>query len=377
MAGERRPWSTQLLKQGHQCWEEPGDKAKPCTLAKHAVWRGEQSGKANPGAAGGDAGSLTDCEGHLKNTLEKLGNRMASGRYLPPPVRAVGLPQKTGGTSSLGMPTVGARRAQRVATEDLEPWVAPQFHPDSSGYRPGKAALQAGEVTRKRCGRDDGLVEYDSHNLVDPLDHPLMLRAVTYHTDWQWVLLYSQRWLTAPRQMEDGSWGAPTAGTPQGGVVRPLVAHLCLHEGLDTWMGRTLPQHPGARYADDGGGHGRTEAEAAHLLAALGERFKTGGVGLHPDQTRIISGQEDDRRGTYPETRFDCLGYTVRPRRAKNRSGTCCVPFTPGVSNAAATARRQPSHDWRLPLQPDTALADLCRLGHPVLRGWINYEGRV
>jgi len=264
-----------------------------------------------------------------------------------------------------------------VAKEFLEPLVEPSFHPDSYGYRPGKSALQAVEVTRKRCWRYDWLVEYDIQKLFDTIDHTLMLRAVKSHTDCKWLRLYIERWLTAPMQREDGSCVARTAGTPQGGVVSPLLANLFLHYGFDKWMGRTFPHHPWARYADDGVVHCRTEAEAAHLLAALGERFKTCGLGLPPDKTRIISCQDDDRRGTYPETRFDLLGYTVRPRRAKNRDGKFFVPFTPGVSNEAAKARRQTIHDWRLPLKPDKALEDLSRMFNPVLRGWMHYSGRL
>lgn len=352
------------------------DKAKPFTISKHAVWRGYQKVKANHGAAGVDAVSLTDFEGNLKNNLYKLWNRMASGSYFPPPVRAVGIPKKTGGTRILGIPTVGDRIAQMVAKEVLEPLVEPSFHPDSYGYRPGKSALQAVEVTRKRCWRYDWLVEYDIQKLFDTIDHTLMLRAVKHHTDCKWVLLYIERWLTAPMQLEDGSCVARTAGTPQGGVVSPLLANLFLHYGFDQWMLRTFPQHPWARYADDGVVHCRTEAEALHLLAALGERFKTCGLALHPDKTRVIYCKDDDRRGTYPETRFDFLGYTFRARRARNRYGKFFITFTPGVSNTAAKAMRQRIHDWRVHLKPDKTLEDLSRMFNPVLRGWMNYYGR-
>jgi RNA-directed DNA polymerase len=284
------------------------DKAKPFEISQHAVWRAYQRVKAHQGAAGVDAESLTDFEGHLKNTRYKIWNRMASGSDFPPPVRAVGIPKKTGGTRILGIPTGGDRLAQMVATESLAPLVEPQFHPDSYGYRPGKSALQAVEVTRQRCWRYDWLVEYDIPKLFDSIEHTLRLRAVKYHPDWKWLLLSSERGLTAPMQREDGSCVARTAGTPPGGVVRPLLANLFLQYGFDKGMGRTFPQPPWARYADDGVVHGRTEAEAKHLLAALAERFKTCGLGLHPDKTRIIYGKDDDRRGTYPETRCDFLG---------------------------------------------------------------------
>jgi RNA-directed DNA polymerase len=352
------------------------DKAQPCAIAKHAVWRAYQKVKANQGAAGVDAESMTDFEGNLQDNLYKMGNRMASGRDFPPPVRAVGIPKRTGGTRILGIPTGGDSIAQLVAKEYLEPLVAPQFPPDSYGDRPGKSALQAVAVTRKRCWRYDWLVEYDIPKLFDSIEHSLMLRAVQHHTDGTWLLLYIERWLKAPMQGKDGNLVERTAGTPQGGVVSPLLANLFLHYVFDKWMVRTCPAHPWARDAEDGVVHCRTEAEARPLLVALDERCKACGLRLHPDKTRIIYGKDEDRRGTYPETRFDVLGYTFRPRRAKNRYGTFFVTFTPGVSNNAAKAMRPTMHDWRLHLKPDKTLEDLSRMFHPVLRGWLHYSGR-
>jgi RNA-directed DNA polymerase len=232
------------------------------------------------------------------------------------------------------------------------------------------------EVTRKRCGRDDWLVEYDSQKLFDSIEHALMLRAVKHHTACKWRLLYIERGLKAPLQGEDGSLVERTAGTPQGGVGRPLLANLLLHYGFDKWLVRTFPNQPWARYADDGVGHCRTAAEARHLLAALDARGKACGLRLHPDKPRIMYCKDDDRRGTYPETRFDCLGYTFRPRRAQNRSGKFFVTFTPGVSNNAAKAMRQPRHDWRMHRKPEKALEDLSRMLNPVLRGWMHSYGR-
>lgn len=255
-----------------------------------------------------DAESLTAFAGNLKENLEKSWNRMASGRSFPPPVRAVGIPKKTGGTRILGMPTVGDSIAQMVAKEYLEPVVEPHFHPDSYGDRPGKSALQAVEVPRKRCWRYDWLVEYDIQKLFDSIEHSRMRRAVKQHTDCTWLLLYSERWLQAPMQGEDGSVVERTAGTPQGGVVSPLLANLFLHYVFDKWMVRAFPDHAWARDADDGVVHCRTEAEARHLLAALDARFNAGGLRLHPDKPRGMYCKDDDRRGTYPETRCDFLG---------------------------------------------------------------------
>jgi RNA-directed DNA polymerase len=230
-------------------------------------------------------------------------------------------------------------------------------------------------VTRQRCWRYDWLVEFDIQKLFDSIEHSLRLRAVKHHTVCTWVLLYIERWLKAPMQQEDGRLIERTAGTPQGGVVSPLLANLFLHYVFDKWMERTFPHHLWARYADDGVVHCRTEAEARTLLVALDERFTVCGLRLHPDKTRLVYCKDDDRRGTYPETQFDFLGYTFRPRRAKNRYGKFFVTFTPGVSNAAAKEMRQTIHDWRMHLKPDKSLEDLARMSNPVLRGWLNYYG--
>jgi RNA-directed DNA polymerase len=351
------------------------DKAKPFDISKHAVWWAYQKVQANQGAAGVDAESIADFERHLKDNLYKIWNRMSSGSYFPPPVRAVSIPKKDGGIRILGIPTVSDRIAQMVAKEALEPLVEPHFHPDSYGYRAGKSAIQAVEVTRKRCWRYDWLVEYDIQRLFDSIEHTRMLQAVKHHTDCKGLLLYIERWLKAPRQMEDGSLVARTAGTPQGGVASPLLANLFLHDVFDQWMARTFPQHPWARYADDGVVHGRTEGEAQQLREALHARFKECSLALHPEKTQIVSCKDDDRRREYPKTQFDVLGYTFRPRRAKNRYGKCFVTFTPGVSNKAAKAMRQTMHGWRMHLQPDKSLEDLSRRFNPGLRGWINSYG--
>ena len=166
------------------------------------------------------------------------------------------------------------------------------------------------------------------------------------------------------------------AGTPQGGVISPLLSNLFLHYVFDLWMKRNRPQNPWARYADDGVVHCRTKGEAEELLEQLHRRFRECGLELHPDKTRIVYCKDDDRRGDYPEMKFDFLGYTFRPRRSKNRYGKFFVNFTPGVSNKACKAMRQTIRQWRLQLKPDKKLDDISHMFNPVLRGWINYYGR-
>ena len=352
------------------------DKTKPFRISKHAVWDAYKRVKANKGAAGVDGISIEGFEESLKDNLYKLWNRMSSGSYFPPPVKAVEIPKKTGGVRILGVPTVADRIAQMVVKAYFEPTVEPNFHPDSYGYRPGKSALDAVAVTRKRCWRYNWLVEFDIKGLFDAIDHDLLLRAVKTHTNCKWVILYIERWLKAPFQMENGTLVERSSGTPQGGVVSPVLSNLFLHYAFDKWMERNHPQNPWARYADDGIAHCKTEAEAKTLLQQLQRRFAQCGLELHPDKTKIVYCQDDDRRGEYSETKFDFLGYTFRPRRSKNRYGKFFINFTPGVSNKAKTAMRRTIRGWHLHLKPDKTLEDLSRMFNPVVQGWINYYGR-
>ena len=350
------------------------DKTKSFEISKQVVWKAYQRVKANKGAAGIDKESIMDFEQNLKNNLYKLWNRMSSGSYLPPPVKALEIPKKNGGLRVLGIPTVADRIAQMTVKMYFEPTVEPFFYPDSYGYRPGKSALEAIRITRRRCWRYHWILEYDIKGLFDKIDHELLMRAVRKHTDCKWIILYLERWLKAPFKDKDGLIERK-AGTPQGGVISPVLANLFLHYVFDKWMKTKFPQNPWARYADDGIVHTKTKVEADNLLEKLEQRFKACKLELHPDKTRIVYCKDDDRRGNYPEIKFDFLGYTFRPRRSKNRYGKHFINFTPAVSNKSCKAMRQVIRGWRIHLKPDKELIDISRMFNPVIRGWINYYG--
>jgi RNA-directed DNA polymerase len=352
------------------------DKTKPYEISKHVVLEAFQRVKANKGAAGIDDESLEAFEANLKNNLYKIWNRMSSGSYFPPPVKAVEIPKKNGGKRILGVPTVADRVAQMVVKIYFEPTVEPYFHPDSYGYRPGKSAVDALTVTRQRCWKYDWVLEFDIKGLFDNIDHELLMKAVRKHTDNSWVILYIQRWLQAPFHMPDGTAKERTKGTPQGGVISPVLANLFLHYAFDVWMSRDHQDKPFERYADDAVVHCRSKEEAERLYESLKKRLAECGLELHPDKTRIVYCKDDDRRESYPEISFDFLGYTFRPRRSKNKYGKYFINFTPAVSNKAKKAMRQTVHDWRMHLKPDKTLEDLSRMFNPVIRGWLNYYGR-
>lgn len=350
-------------------------KAKPFAISKQVVWEAWKRVKVNHGAAGVDSESIADFGENLKDNLYKVWNRMSSGSYFPPPVRTVGIPKRRGGERLLGIPTVADRVAQMVAKIYLEPVLEPHFHKDSYGYRPAKSAIQAVEVTRRRCWRHDWVLEFDIKGLFDNIDHDLLMRAVRKHTECKWILLYIERWLKAPFQKEDGALVERTKGTPQGGVISPLLSNLFLHYVFDKWMERNHPQTPFCRYADDGVVHCRSEAEAVWLKGVLEARFKECNLELHPDKTRVVYCRDDDRRGDYPSTSFDFLGFTFGPRRSKNRWGKYFINFSPAVSKKAVKAMRQEARRWGLHLRSDKSLEDLSRMFGPIIRGWINYYG--
>ena len=236
--------------------------AKPFNIDKKQVYEAYKTVKSKGGAAGVDKQTIEQFEADLKNNLYRIWNRMCSGTYFPPPVRAVSIPKKSGGQRILGVPTVADRVAQMVVKQVIEPDLDPVFLPNSYGYRPRKSALDAVGVTRKRCWKYDWVLEFDIKGLFDNIDHELLLRAVRKHVTCKWALLYIERWLTAPMVQEDGTRIERDRGTPQGGVVSRFLANLFLHYAFDLWMTRTYPDLPWCRYADDGLVHCRTEQEA-------------------------------------------------------------------------------------------------------------------
>ncbi|MCP4385409.1 MAG: group II intron reverse transcriptase/maturase [Hyphomicrobiales bacterium] len=352
------------------------DRAKPFEIPKREVWEAYKRVKANQGAAGVDGQSIADFEAGLSNNLYKLWNRLSSGSYFPPPVRRVDIPKGDGRTRPLGIPTVADRIAQTVVKRYLEPLLEPRFHEDSYGYRPGKSALDAVGVARQRCWRRDWVLDLDIKAFFDSIETNLLMRAVRKHTDCPWVLLYIERWLTAPVQMADGSLIARQRGTPQGGVVSPLLANLFLHYAFDLWMRRNHRDILFERYADDAICHCRSEAQAKTLRASLERRFAECGLTLHPEKTKIVYCKDEERRGDYPTQKFDFLGYTFRPRLARRRGGKIGVSFSPAASDKALKAIRQTVRGWSLHNRSDKSLDDLARMFNSHIRGWINYYGR-
>ena len=356
--------------------EEVRPQTKPFFINRWQVYEAFRRVKANAGSAGVDKQSIAEFEENLKDNLYKLWNRMSSGSYMPPPVKAVAIPKKSGGERLLGIPTVSDRIAQIVVKLEFEPDVEPHFLPDSYGYRPGKSALDAIAVTRKRCWKYDWILEFDIKGLFDNIPHELLLKAVDKHTDNPWVRLYIRRWLIAPMQHTDGTVVQRTRGTPQGGVVSPLLANLFLHYAFDKWLQKHHPNKPWCRYADDGLVHCRSEAQAHYMLKVLRQRFEECGLELHPEKTKIVYCKDDRRTGNYHNTTFDFLGYTFRRRSCKDaRANRMFLGFAPAVSANALKEMRRKIRKTRIRSRTDLSLNEIADWINPVIRGWLSYYG--
>jgi RNA-directed DNA polymerase len=350
---------------------------RPFTIAKRQVYEAFKAVKSNGGAAGVDGQTIGQFEADLQNNLYKIWNRMSSGSYFPPPVRAVSIPKKSGGQRILGVPTVADRVAQMVVKQLIEPDLDPIFLADSYGYRPGKSALDAVGVTRERCWRYDWVLEFDIRGLFDNINHELLLRAVRKHVTCKWALLYIERWLTAPMEREDGSTAERKCGTPQGGVVSPVLANLFLHYAFDLWMARTHLDLPWCRYADDGLVHCRTEQEAQTLKDELQARLAECRLEMHPTKTKIVYCKDAKRKGKHPNTEFDFLGYCFRPRLVRrSRDGKLFWGFNPAVSDAALKDMRATIRDLDLLHQTQLSVEEIACQINPLLRGWIGYYRR-
>ncbi len=353
------------------------EKTKPFTIPKLLFMQAYKLVKANAGAAGVDQASLEDFAKNLKDNLYKLWNRMSSGSYFPPAVKAVPIPKKSGGERILGVPTVADRIAQMVIKLVFEPCVEPCFLSDSYGYRPNKSALDAVGITRQRCWQYDWELEYDIQGLFDNLDHSLLMKAVKKHTDNKWVLLYIERWLTTPMQLPDGSLQEKTQGVMQGGVISPVLSNLFLHYVFDVWMKKHHSHVPWCRYADDGLVHCKTEDEAKQLLAELTNRFAACGLTLHPTKTKIVYCKDGSRRKAYPNKSFEFLGYMFQARPCKNtKRNSMFMNFTPAVSKAALKSMRATTRKYELRNRTDLSLTDIARWYNPILQGWLNYYGK-
>lgn len=351
------------------------NKVKPYEIPKQVVMQAYLKVKANKGAPGIDEETIEEFEKELKNNLYKIWNRMSSGSYFPPAVKGIDIPKKNGGKRTLGIPTVADRIAQTVVKIYLEPELEIIFDKDSYGYRVGKSAHQALERVRQRCWKYDWVLEFDIKGLFDNLDNNLLIKALKKHTKQEWIILYVERWLKTCMIKEEIEIIRKT-GTPQGGVISPLLANLFMHYAFDVWMRKHCTGVEFCRYADDGLVHCRSQSQAIYIRTKLKERLKMCGLELNESKTKIIYCKDKLRQEEHSEISFDFLGYTFRPRLSyseKNRE--YFVNFSPAVSKIAIKAMSQEMKRWKLNLRSSQSLEDFARMYNPVLRGWQGYYG--
>ncbi|AZU60839.1 group II intron reverse transcriptase/maturase [Neobacillus mesonae] len=347
--------------------------SKPFKISKHVVLTAFKRVKANRGSEGIDGQDIKEFEKNLKRNLYKVWNRMSSGSYFPPPVKLVEIPKKTGGKRGLGIPTVEDRVAQMVVKMYLEPKVEPIFHEDSYGYRPNKSAIDAIGQARKRCWKYDYVIEFDIKGLFDNIDHELLMRAVQKHTKESWIRMYVERWLKAPFIDSENRKIERKSGTPQGGVISPVLANLFMHYAFDVWMLRTNPRAPFERYADDAIIHCKSEEEAQDILRKLNQRLKECKLELHPEKTKIVYCKDKDRVNEYPVIEFDFLGYTFRRIFIKDRLGRLQFNFLPSVSKKSGKSFRSKIKAMNIHKFTGCNIQIIAEMINPMIRGWLNY----
>ena len=340
-------------------------------ITKKMVWEAYKKVKKNGGSAGIDSQSLDCYAENLQGNLYKLWNRLASGSYFPSPVREVKIPKKAGGYRSLGIPTVEDRIAQQVMKSYLEPKVDMTFHPDSFGYRQGKSAHDAIDLAYKRCWEYRWVVDLDIKGFFDNLDHELMIRGLEYYTKEKWGVMYVKRWLNAGILNEDMIFIDRDRGTPQGGVISPLLANIYLHFTFDKWMGKHYPGIRFERYCDDIVIHCTSQAQAEYIKGKVAGRFNDCKLELNESKTHVVYCKNQFRRERHKNVSFNFLGYSFRPRIWMTKQGTKLF-FTPCMSQQAKKAVRDKIKSLAL-YRYRVSVQDLAKVLNPKLRGWINY----
>jgi group II intron reverse transcriptase/maturase len=361
---------------GHQQqWmTAPGQQKKMYAISQQEVEQAWEAVRKKGGTGGIDGESLASYEAKLGKNLYKLWNRMSSGSYHPQAVKRVEIPKGDGKTRPLGIPTIEDRIAQQIVRARFEPVMERFFHQDSYGFRSEKSALQAVQTCRQRCWKYDWVLDVDIQKFFDTIDHELMMKAVRHHNPESWMVLYIERWLKAPVRHSDGKQELPSRGTPQGGVISPLLANLYLHYTFDTWMERTFPGVKFERYADDIVIHCSSKEQTEQVERALTLRLQECGLALHPEKTKVVYCKDGSRKGWYPTKKFTFLGYTFQARSAQNQTTKrLFTRFLPAASTASGKKFRNSLKHRRIFTMHHLSVEELADQLNQRVRGWYNY----
>ena len=355
-------------------WNE----TKSVPISKEQIWLAYKKVKSNQGGAGVDQISMEEFDANRSKHLYKLWNRLASGSYFPPPVKEVEIPKKDGKVRKLGIPTIEDRVAQMVVKDYLEARFEKIFSPNSYGYRPDKSAHQALEKVRQNCRRTDWVIDLDIKGFFDNIDHDRLMLAVQKHVPEKWCLLYIQRWLTMPVQTKSGELiQRQGKGTPQGGVISPLLANLFLHYAMDKWLEQYHPKVEFVRYADDAILHCRTKAEAEQTLKVLDERMKVCGLELHPEKTKLVYCRDYRRQESFETVKLDFLGYSFQPRSTKSKqTGKLFLGFDCAISISSKKRIADKLEELEIDRLNFRSIVGVALYLEPLIRGWINYYGK-
>lgn len=351
--------------------------SKTQPIEKHAVWQAFQKVKSKAGSPGVDGITIEKVASKAMKYLYPVWNRLASGSYYPQPVKQVAIPKYDGTKRLLGIPTVCDRVAQMVIREELEQVVEPLFSENSYGYRPGRGARQALEQCRQNCMLYDWVIDLDIKGFFDNIDHELMLKALRHYTDKKHILLYVERWLKADVVLPNGSiQRSKGKGTPQGGVISPLLANIFLDIVFDKWMHKHYPDVAFERYADDIVIHCKDFKSALRLLEAVKTRLSRCKLEAHRDKTRIVYCKRNQKFHPPFEVKyhsFDFLGFTFKTRRTKARWGRLQLVFTPSMSAKAQSRIAEKLRELKLHRLVHLRINELAHLLAPQLRGWMQY----
>jgi RNA-directed DNA polymerase len=350
-------------------------KTKPFNIPKQIVFESWLKVKSNKGSAGIDEETIEEYEKNLKDNLYRLWNKMSSGSYFPSPVKLVEIPKKDGSKRPLGIPTINDRIAQTICKMYLEPTLNKVFHKDSYGYRPGRSAIQAIGKCRERCWEYNWVIDLDIKGFFDNIRHDLLMKAVKFHTEKAWIVLYIERWIKADVVKEDGTIEERTKGTPQGGVISPLLANLFLHYTFDKWMERKFSGIEFERYADDCIIHCITEKQAIFIRNMIEKRFNACGLKLHPEKTKIVYCKDGKRPIEYENVSFTFLGYTFKARGRRSKDGRTILSFLPAISDKDKMRIKDMIRDWQIRKWVSVKITDIAKEINPVIRGWTIYYG--
>ncbi len=348
---------------------------KSLPVSKQMVWDSYLKVLKKDGGAGIDRESIEGFNANRNKNLYKIWNRMSSGCYFPPAVRTVFIPKKQGGVRPLGIPTVADRVAQGVVKAYLEPSLEVIFHPSSFGYRPGKSAHDALKQCQRNCKTMPWVVDIDIKGFFDNINHDILMDLISNHNQEKWVLMYVERWLKAGVEQEDGSILPRTQGTPQGGVVSPLLANIYLHHAFDEWMIKEFPNNPFERYADDIVIHCKSKEAGEQLLEALKLRMEAFELTLHPEKTKMVYCKDYLREESQDKVSFTFLSYTFQPRTIKCKlpQQERCVIFKGAISKEAKVSIRTALKEVLKVRWSTQTLEWFAGKLNLKIRGWLNY----